>query len=95
MDTYRHSHNSPDPSMPAAHGFRVAVSGNSATAKSLKDELTAPLLRPHSTKLVQTNVFFKGSTQELSARPIFPEELSSKNGFLCSYTALFKKLKSH
>ena len=95
MDTRRHSLNCSDPSSPFFHGFRLAVSGNTATARSLKDEHTAPLLRPHSTKLVQTDVFFKGSTQELSARPIFPEELSSKNGCLCSYTALFKKLKTH
>jgi hypothetical protein len=90
MDTNRHSHNSSDPSMPDAHGFWVVVSGNSATAKSMKDEHAAPLIRPHSTKLVQTNVFFKGSTQELSARPIFPGELTSRNGCLCGYTALLK-----
>jgi len=95
MDTKRYSLNCSDPSMPAVHGFRVAVSGNSATARPLKDEYTDPLLRPYLTKLVQTNVFLKGSTPELPARPIFPGELSSKNGYLCSYTALFEKFKSH
>ncbi|MDG1326614.1 MAG: hypothetical protein P8P49_12685 [Opitutales bacterium] len=95
MDTNRRSHSSSDPSIPAAHDFRVAVSGNSATARSLKDDHTSPLLRSHSTKLVQTNVFFNGSTLGLSARPIFPEGLFPKNGCLFSYTALLKKLKSH